>query len=134
MQLEQIDAIGLQALERCIGRAHDGLGRKILRNFALAAAARFAVGDEIVADLRRDHDFIALVRKSLRDQLFAQAIPVGIGRVEERNAEIEGLVHERDRLAFGELSPPAGRDRPQAKAHFAHAEVGVFVGAKAHRE
>ena len=82
---KQIDPIGLQALERRIGRAHDGIRRKILRDFALAAAARFAVRDKIVADLGRDHDFIALLRKSFRDQFFAQAVSVGIGGIEERD-------------------------------------------------
>ena len=85
-----------------------GFRRKILRDLALTAAAAFAVSDEVVADLGRDHDFVALLRESLRDQLFAQAVAVGVGGVKERDAEIERLVHERDRFAFGEISPPAG--------------------------
>ena len=87
-----------------------------------------------LADLRRDYDFIALLRKSFRDQLFAQSVAVGIGGVEKRDPEIERLMHKRDRFAFGELAPPAGRNRPETEADFADAEVGVFVGAEAHAE
>ena len=118
--------------KRRVRRAHDRVGRKILRNFALTASARFAVRDKIVADLGRDHDFIALIRKCLRDQFFAQAVAVGIGGIEKSHAEIERLVHERDRLALGEISPPAGGDRPKTEADFADLQVGVLVGAKAH--
>ena len=134
VQLEEIDAIGLQPLQRGIGRARDRFRREILRNLALAAAAAFAMRDEIVADLRRDHDFVALLRERLRDQLFAEAVAVSIGGIEERDAEIERLVHERDRFAFGELAPPAGRNGPEAEADFADVQVGVFVGAEAHIE
>ena len=132
VQLQQIDPVRFQSLQRRIGRARDRLRRKILRNFALAAAARFTVRDKIVADLCRDHDFIALIRESLRDQFFAQSISIGVGRIEERDAEIKRLVHERDRFALGEISPPAGRDRPEAEADLADLQVGIFVSAKAH--
>ena len=90
------------------------------------------MGDKIVTDLRRDDDLIALVWKRLRDQVLTQSVAISIGRVEERDAEIEGFVHERDCFALGELSPPAGRDRPKTKSNFAHAQVGVFVSAIAH--
>ena len=88
--------------------------------------------DKIVADLGRDHDFIALVRERLGDQFFAQAVSVGIGGIEQRDPEIERLVHKRNRLALGEIPPPTGRNRPKTKADFADGELGVFVSAKAH--
>ena len=66
------------------------------------------MSDEIVTNLGGDDDLIALFRKSLCDQFFAEAVAISIGGIEERNAEIERLVHERDRLAFGEVAPPAG--------------------------
>src|SRR5205085_8064769 len=72
-------------------------------------------------------------RKRLCDQGLAQSVAVSIGRVEERDAQIERLVHQRDRLALGELSPPPGRDRPKTEPNFAHAQVGVFVSAIAHQ-
>ncbi len=64
-----------------------------------------AMRHEIVADLGRDHDLVALVGESFREQLFAQAVAVGVGSIEKRDAEIERLVHERDGLAFREIVP-----------------------------
>jgi len=43
-------------------------------------------------------------------------------------------VHERNRLAFGEASPPAGSYRPETEANFAYGEVGIFVSAEPHRQ
>ena len=71
MQLEQIDPVRLQSFQRRVGRACDGFRRKILWYFALTATARLTVMDKIVANLCRNHDFIALVRKGFGDQLFA---------------------------------------------------------------
>ena len=74
---------------------------------------------EIVTNFCRDHDFIPLVWKRLRDQLFAQSVSVRIGGVEQCDTEIERLVHERNRFAFGEISPPTSGNRPQTKADLA---------------
>src|SRR5438046_467277 len=115
--------IGLESLQRRIGCARDRVRRKILRNFALTAAARFAVMHKIVANLRRDGYFVALFGKGFRDQLLAQSVSVSIGRVEESNAEIERLVHKRDRFAFRKISPPTRRNRPKAKANLADLEI-----------
>jgi hypothetical protein len=67
MQLQQIDSVRLQTLQRGVGRTDDGFRRKILRNLTLTAATRVTVSHKIVADLRRDHDLIALVREGFRD-------------------------------------------------------------------
>src|SRR5436190_19661032 len=132
MQLKKIDSICLQSVQRCVCRANNRIRRKILRNFALPAPACFPVMDKIVADLGRDHDFIPLVRECLCDQLFAQSISVRVGRIEQRDPEIERLAHERDRFALSEISPPTGGDCPQSEADFADCQVSVFVSAKAH--
>ena len=39
------------------------------------------MGDEIVANLGRDHDLVAIFRESLCDVFLAQAIAVSIGRI-----------------------------------------------------
>src|SRR5437879_11844505 len=102
--------IGLESLQRRVGGARNCLRRKILRNFALTTAARFAVMHEIIANLRRDGYFVALFRKRFGDQLLAQTVSVSVRRVEQRDAEIERLVHERNRFALREISPPPGRN------------------------
>ena len=63
--------IGLQSFQCCVRRSFDCFRRKILRDFALTAATRFAVVDEIVADLGRDRNLVALFRKRFRDQFLA---------------------------------------------------------------
>src|SRR4029077_6335765 len=85
-------------------------------------------------DLRRDYDFIALIRERFCDQLFAQTIPVGISRIEQRNPEIKRLVHQRNRFTLGKISPPAGGNCPQPEADFTDCEIGILVSAKAHEE
>src|SRR5439155_23005452 len=107
---------------------------KILRNFALPPSAHLAVMDEIVADLGRNHDFITLCRERFSDQLFAQSISVGIGRIKQRYAEIKGLMHEGNRFALGEIPPPTGGNRPQTEADLANRQIGVPVSAKPHRQ
>ncbi len=132
MELQEIDMIGLESFQRRLGRAHDRLRRKILRYLALSAPAGFTVRDEIVPDLGRDHELIALCRKSFGNEFLAQSISVGIGGIEKRDAKVKRLVHESDGFAFGESSPPTGGNRPKTEPDFAHFEVSVFVSAKAH--
>src|SRR5256885_5516187 len=90
--------------------------------------------DKIVANLCRNHDFIPLIRKRFRDQFFAQPVSVSVGCVEKCYAQIKGLMHERDRFALGEISPPTGGNRPQPKANFAHRQVRASIRTKAHDE
>src|SRR5437879_8507169 len=89
--------------------------------------------NKIVSNLGCDHDFIPLVRERFRDQLFAQTVAIGISRIEQGDAEIERSLHERNRFAFGKISPPAGGNRPQTKADLANRQISVFVSAKLHR-
>src|SRR5437660_5736147 len=132
MQLEGIDMVGLQPLQRRVRRSFDRFRRKILRDLALTATPRLAMADEIITDLGRDRDFIALFWERLGNQFFAQPVSISVGRVEERNSEIERLVHQCDRFALGKISPPAGGNRPQTKADLADGQVRVFVSAKLH--
>src|SRR6266478_4105125 len=124
--------IRFQSFQRRVRRPLDRFRRKILRDLALTAAARFAVVHEIVSDLGRDRDFIALFWERFGNQLLAQSVAVSVGRVEERNSEIERLVHESDRFALGKISPPTGGNRPKAEADLAYRKVGVFISAMAH--
>jgi hypothetical protein len=41
-------------------------------------------------------------------------------------------VHQCDRFALGEISPPAGRNRPETKPDLAYSQVGVLVRSEAH--
>src|SRR6266478_10045800 len=124
--------IGLQPFQRRVRCSLDCLRRKILWDLALTAAARFAVVDEIITDLGRDRDFIALFWERLGNQFFAQPVAIRVGRIEQGDTEIERLMHERDRFALGKISPPTSRDRPKTEADLAYRKVGVFISAMAH--
>src|SRR5436190_24339866 len=67
VQLQQVNPISFQPLERRICRASDGLGRKVLRNLPLAAPASLSVSDKIVTDLGRNYDFVAIFWERLGD-------------------------------------------------------------------
>src|SRR5438270_3623238 len=125
--------IGLQALQCRVGGALDCFRRKILWDLALPAATRFTVPDEIISDLGRDRDLVALFRECLGDQFLAQSVAVSVSCIEKGNSEIERHVHERDCFALGEISPPAGRDRPETESDLADFKIGVRVSAKLHR-
>src|ERR1700692_3586572 len=86
----------------------------------------------IVADLCREHDFFSLIWERLRDQFFAQSVSVRISRIEESDAEVECVMHQRNRFALGEISPPTGGNCPQAEPAFADRQVGIFVSAETH--
>src|SRR5206468_9268106 len=96
------------------------------QNFALPAPARLAVMDKIVANLGCNHDFIALIRESFGNQFLAQSVSIRVSRIKQRDAEIERLVHQRNRFALGKISPPPSGNRPQSEPHFAHCQVGIF--------
>ena len=81
VQLQQIDSIRFQSLQRRLRRTHNCVRRKILRDLALPASAGFAMSDEIVANLGGDHDFIAIFGEGLCDVFLAQAVAVSIGRI-----------------------------------------------------
>src|SRR4029453_15350905 len=88
---------------------------------------------KIVTDLSGDHDFIPLIRKRFGDQFFAQSVAVSVSGIEKRDPEIERLWHQSDRFAFGEISPPTSRNRPQTKTNLAHRQVSILVSPKAHK-
>jgi hypothetical protein len=134
VQLEQIDPIGFQTFQRSIRGACDSFGRKILRDFALPSPARLAVMYKIVADLCCNHDFVPLIWEGLGDQFFTQPVAVRISRIKQSDAEIERLVHEGDRFAFGEISPPASGNRPQTKPDLAHRQLGALVRTEVHND
>jgi hypothetical protein len=131
VELQNVDVIGLEPRERLVHRLANERHGEILRNLALAPPF-VAVVVKIVADLRRDHDLLALVREGLRDQFLAVAVAVGIGRIKKRDAQVERLVHQTDRLALGECAPPAGGNRPKTETDFRDANIGLRQRAKFH--
>ncbi len=72
--------------------------------------------------------------ESLGNKLLAQPVAVSIGGIEKGHPQIERFVHEGDRFAFSEVSPPPGGYCPKPKPDFADPEISVFIGRKLHNE
>jgi hypothetical protein len=108
---------------------------EILGDFTLPASF-LSMMHEIISDFRGDHDLVALPAKGLGDEFFAASVSVSVGCIEQRHTEIKRLVHQRDRIFVRVISPPTGRNRPQAEPHFAHQQVRsrkVTILHSAHR-
>ena len=86
--IEEIDPIGLEPLQRRVGDLAD-VRRPAVQPRLLAAF-------ELEAELRRDHDLIANRRERFADELFVRERPVDFGRIEERDAAIDGRTNDRD--------------------------------------
>ncbi len=88
MLIEEIDAIGLEPLQRRVGHLAD-VRRPAVQPGLLAIL-------ELEAELRRDHDLIAHRRERFADELFVRERTVHFGRVEERDAAVDGRADDRD--------------------------------------
>jgi len=113
--IEEIDVVRAEPRERSLRDRADVPGAAIG-----AGPARFAE----VAELGRDDDLVAHRLKRLADDLLVGVRTVGLGRIEEGDAEIVRLSQKRDRvgllhhLAIGEV-----------QAHAAEADRGDFEAA-----
>ena len=129
----EVDVVGAETLERPLDRRADGLG----------AAVRPAVAER--ADELRRHDVVvpaALDRAA--DELLVGAAAVHLGRVEERDPELERPVDRGDRLRVVAAPAVEGRhahapeallryDEPLAERPFLHGWTVAVHGYTARR-
>ena len=88
----EVDVIDAEPLQAAVATAAHVLGRapdRPLRRVGQVAHD---------AELGGDEHAIAMRRQRLPDQLLVGVRPVHVGRVEERDAEVDGPVDRRDRL------------------------------------
>ena len=110
--VEEIDAVGLEALEGLFADLLDVLG------FAVEGlGAGLAAGDAVEAELGGDNDLVAVRREGFADEDFVGEGAVDFGGVEEGDAEVDGFVHEVDHFGFVVDGAVA-----EAHAHAAEAE------------
>jgi hypothetical protein len=109
----EVDVVGAQAPERAFqGQAH-ALGAAVGR-----ARAALAVRDQ--AELRGQHDLVTPPRDRPTDQLLVGVRPVDLGRVDQRDAQLQGSVDRADRLLLVAAGPGvegrhAHRTQPDAR-------------------
>ena len=103
--VEEVDPIGLEPLQRRL-RHLTNVRRPAVQPSLLAVV-------ELEAELGGDHDLVAHWTKRLADQLFVRERSVGFGRVEERDAALEGRADDGNalgmarRLTVAEADPHA---------------------------
>ena len=95
--IEEIDSIGLEPFQRRVGDRAD-----VRRS---AVQPRLLALFELESKLRRDDDPIADGRERFADELFVGERPVRFGRIEERDAAVDGCTNDCDTfVTTGRLS------------------------------
>jgi len=114
MQVIQVDDLDGEALEARVARGAHVFGPAVER--APLRVGRIALKTE----LGREHDLVAAALERAPEELFVRVRAVDIGRVEQRDAEVERMVDRGDR--FGVVA----RSVELAHAHATQAERGNF--------
>jgi hypothetical protein len=91
-----------------------------------------AVVAPLVAELRREHDFVAATGDRLSDEALVRERAVDVGRVEKRDAELERALDGEERRCLVGGSVELGHAHA-AEADGGHVEAGAErAGGKAH--
>ena len=117
MELVQVDARELQSLEAPLASLAQVLGPSVRDPLRRARTQQTAFG--------RDDEAARVRREALRDQPLADLGPVGIGGIDEVDAELERATQHAARLGrILRLTPDAGTCDPHgAKSHAIHHEI-----------
>ena len=112
MLIEQIDSVGLEPLQRCLGHVADVGGP--------AVEARLLAVLELEAELRGDDDLIANRSERLSDEFFVRERPVRFCGVEERHARVDRGAHDADAVLTTRRLPVAEADPHAPEAECRH--------------
>ena len=124
MKLVEVDIVGVQAAKGLLAGKPDELGLEFLGSLLVADAGRGGVV-EVVAELGGDDHFMSAVTHELGEHLFAVALAVGVGGIEEVDAEFQGLFEQAAARLFGDKAPPVGGHSPDTEANFGEEQVGT---------
>ena len=124
MDLVEVDVVGVQAAEALFAGKADKVRVELLGAF-LMADARGELVVEVVAELGGDDQVVAAVAEDFGQDFLAVALAVGVGGVEEVDAQVEGVFEEGGALFLGDFAPPSGGDGPDAEAYCGKGEVGA---------
>ena len=87
---------------------------------------------EVIADLGADDDVVSLLGEGLDQDFFTVALAIGVGGVEEGDAEFGGFLKESNGVGFVDIAPPYGGDGPEAEPDFGEGQVGPWELAMLH--
>jgi len=122
VQLEQVDVVGVEPVERAFESGFEVLAVELLRKLAVSGL-RIVV--EVVADLRRERHLVATAADRAADYLLAVAVAVHVAGVDVRDARVERVFDHTDRLFVRAVAPPVGADDPRAEADLRDLDAGV---------
>ena len=84
------------------------------------------IGDD--AELRREGDLVAAVREQPGDQPFVVARTVDVGGVDERDADVHGVMQRGQRLGVVDGAAVHGRQRHPAESQSADGQIVAQQG------
>ena len=117
VQLPVVDAVGAEPAQRALERTLQEVGLEAVLRLLMAFPALADVRLPVVAELRADHDLVAIrPGERLRENRLAAAVAVRVGGIEEVHTSVEGLAQQRHRRLIAMFAPPPGADRPDAEA------------------
>ena len=116
MLVEQVDDIGLEALERGLGDLLD-----VVRAAVEAAPTRSTIGIRLEAEFGSDDDLVAKGSEGFAHEFLVGERTVDFGGIEKCDAAFDGGSDKRDHLFF-----VGGRAVAKAHAHAAEAEGRNF--------
>jgi len=108
VQLEQVDVVGVEPVERAFESGFEVLAVELLRKLAVSGL-RIVV--EVVADLRRERHLVATAADRAADYLLAVAVAVHVAGVDVRDARVERVFDHTDRLFVRPSGRPTSRCR-----------------------
>ena len=78
---------------------------------------------DIVPELGRYNDIVALIFKSFCDDLFAVSVAVSVSSVDEINPQVVSADQQVNALLLSDLAPPVGADSPRSETDFGDVQI-----------
>ena len=115
VQLVEVNVVGLQPSQGLLaGEAYE-LRLELLRPLLVADARRGLVVD-VIAELGGDDHLVPAMAHELGEDFLAVTVAVGVGGVEEVDAQLERLFEQLAARLLGDAAPPVGGYGPNAEA------------------
>ena len=130
VDLVEVDVVGVEAAEALLAGELDELAVELLGPLAVAVAGSRVV--DVVAELGGDDQVVAPVAEDAGQDLLAVAVAVGIGGVEEVDAQLHRVFQQGGALGVLQPPPPVGGDGPDAEAHLGQDQIGARQLSESH--
>ena len=130
VEVKQVDVVALQASQALLAGAADVGRGEVLRGLRVRLQERGGI--EVVARFGGDDDAAAPPTERPGEQLLAVAAAVDVRRVEEGDAQVDGLVQQREAFALVAPGRPGRDERPNIQSNGGNLYSGVCYAAVSH--